>query len=527
MSIRDDIYAACFVDPVLFAFTFLKEWYGGEDLEDPRQISWFQRGILAIQTRKANFLLDYPDQDKIAGNFFYWDHKEKCEKPVFTFHPDSVEIVVTKFDCLMIPRGFSKTTLTNTALAHDIAYKSRKYIVLVSTAQNHAEDQVETIVNEFETNAHLIEVFGKLVPPPRHKNPNKSEHIRFLNGVDLKAKGRGAQIRGQLVMGKRPDKIILDDVESTESVATPEQRVKTRKWAFNDVKFALPRVSSNATLIVLGTMLHAEGLIPTAMKSKEFHGIKFGAIDRQGEALCPQFMTLEQLEASKEAATAVGELSGWYMENMSEIRSDDAAIFPSRCIIVAPPEGNFVGYSIALDPAISETVEADYASLATLGIRQDGLIWILDFYAEKGVTAEEQLEEMFRMYKALPPISRRIVGIEAIAFQRSLIHTARAWMFRKKCYFEIQPITHGRVGKHERIKGVLQPRYKAGYMRHAQSWPLLEQQLQDFPRGKDDGPDAVSMALTLLDPYAATAAGDDIDLAANEYQPLRGEGRAP
>jgi hypothetical protein len=67
---------------------------------------------------------------------------------------------------------------------------------------------------------------------------------------------------------------------------------------------------------------------------------------------------------------------------------------------------------------------------------------------------------------------------------------------------------------------VLAPRYAAGYITHQRRFVDLEGQLQDWPYGKVDGPDAVAMAITLLDPYAGTALGSDLigkKLGADEW----------
>jgi hypothetical protein len=45
-------------------------------------------------------------------------------------------------------------------------------------------------------------------------------------------------------------------------------------------------------------------------------------------------------------------------------------------------------------------------------------------------------------------------------------------------------------------------------------------QLLDWPNGKKDYPDALAMAISLLDPYAAQAADPEKDLADDDYEPL-------
>ena len=103
-------------------------------------------------------------------------------------------------------------------------------------------------------------------------------------------------------------------------------------------------------------------------------------------------------------------------------------------------------------------------------------------------------------------------GVEAIAYQKALIHLIKEEMFRKSriygnaAYFECTPITYNNdKDKVTRVQGVLAPRYSAGYITHQHRFPDLEGQLEDWPLGKLDGPDAIAMAVTLLDPAAGAA----------------------
>ena len=107
-------------------------------------------------------------------------------------------------------------------------------------------------------------------------------------------------------------------------------------------------------------------------------------------------------------------------------------------------------------------------------------------------------------------------GVEAIAYQRALVHLLQEQMFIKgkefgaKAYFEIHEIRHGRIDKAERVLGVLQKRYHAGYITHQRVFPELEGELLDWNADDPkDYSDAVAMAIGLLDPFASLNADED------------------
>jgi hypothetical protein len=132
----------------------------------------------------------------------------------------------------------------------------------------------------------------------------------------------------------------------------------------------------------------------------------------------------------------------------------------------------------------------------------------------------EQIDTYFALDKKWKPTKR---GVEATAYQQALIHLLREEMFRKKQYFEIEEIRY-QTAKVPRVEGILAPRYAAGVVVHRTHFPELETSLLDWPNGYLDPPDSVAMAIGLLDPFAATAAGEDFDLGEDEYPSLEDEG---
>ena len=517
------LYENCYSDPVLFAYTFLPNWFPVKDISE---ITWFQRGILAVLLRKASFLLKYGELDRIADNFTF--EQDGKTHSMFEFGHDAegkptASLVINKFTNIYTPRGFTKTTLINTTTLHKALYRSRHFSVYISEAAYQAEMQLNSVKAELSANKLIQLIFGDLVPKQRSGKKWRDDFIQLNNGVSLAAKGRGMQVRGMNDAGQRPDDIVLDDVESKDSVSTEAQRLKARTWLYADVLPALPIADTSATLTAVGTLLHQQALMVTMESDPRFHTIKLGAVDKKGKPLWEKVFPQSRIDATRKAFVAAGQLNSFMMEYFTTARDEETSIFKERYIIHKPPEGKMTGIGLAMDPAISNRPGADATSIAVVGMQDSGLIIVLECWSKVGATPREQIDKFFELYSTWQP-SR--IGIEAIAYQKALIHLVREEMFRRHCYFEIQEITHGRTAKNERVEGVLQPRYAAGYIHHARRFPTLETELLDWPNGKKDNPDAVAMAITLLDPYAAQAADPSIDLAANEYKPMETQGWA-
>jgi predicted phage terminase large subunit-like protein len=171
------------------------------------------------------------------------------------------------------------------------------------------------------------------------------------------------------------------------------------------------------------------------------------------------------------------------------------------------------------DLASSEKRTADFSAIVTVGLTQDGLVFLLDAWIERvGADEERKIEEYFRQSVTW---QSELHGFESIAYQAVFGTLLKTEMFRRKHYFEVTAVAH-KTNKIQRVRAALRPRYAGGYVRHRLVFPEMETQLLDFrydnSHAHDDGPDAFAAALVLLDPAAAFYAGSD--LAVDEYDPM-------
>jgi hypothetical protein len=525
-ELKEEIFAEGLADPVYFCRVILGEWF-------PKAMPWFHRGLLALLTRETDFLLRFGREEWKAESGFVWDQSgldkiikhfvwrmdpndpEAPELPLFVQKEGKILLQVSQIQQEIIPRGFSKTTLCNAVVIRAVVYRLKRFIALIAETGPHAAAQLSNVKTQLGENELLIQVYGALAPDRQHPNPWRENEAQALNGIWMIARGRGGQIRGLNRNAKRPDLIIVDDVEDEESVLTPEQRKKTVKWIMSAVRPALPRNDPNAFIQILGTMLHPECMLVTLSKDPTVITVKFGAIDPDKDMLWAAHMSRKGYDSLRESYRSVGALADFSREFDSAISNDEQQIFDtSRIVYQVKGIKQFVGRAIAIDPAISEELSADFCAFAVVGMEDTGLIHVLDFYMKRGMNPREQIDKFFEL-KVMWECTA--AGVESVAYQKALVHLIREEMFRKArqygdhSYFEVTPITHSRdADKITRVQGVLAPRYSAGYITHQRRFPDLEAQLQDWPYGKVDGPDAVAMAITLLDPYAGTALGSDV-----------------
>jgi hypothetical protein len=529
-------------NPRFFLQQYLREWF-------PSKIPWVHQGIIAILTRKPDFLLEWeynpdgsysygPDHlSKILRHFKWTDPNTGEEHFIFSLveGPDgepSLEMVINKNTLIMMPRGFSKTTLTMGCELWAIVYKMTDFDLLVSATATHSSNILSSISHQLQNNELLRKVYGEFKPAQRsgYTWAEADGHVQTLNGIDIMAKGAGSQIRGTNINAKRPKRIIVDDLESKDTVNTAEQRQKLKSWYYSDLRYALPRTIKDAYMVVLATLLHPEAIVKVLMDDGRYNVVVFGAIDPDGDPLWQEAMSLDEINQERATMARLGLLSEFYRELMNEIRADDQIKFLPQYIreeFHSPSEA--IKLAIAMDPAISEDRRADFAGIAVVGMLPGGRIHIFDIWLKRGANPREKIDKFFEMKIQWGLQSADAHGIEGIAYQSSLIHLVQEEMFRKSkehgmpLYFEVEKISHGKQRKTERIEGILHPRYCSGYITHQRVFPEYNSQILDWPNGKKDGPDCVSMAIKMLDPVAWAAGTDDDSTSAVEedvYEPL-------
>jgi hypothetical protein len=403
--------------------------------------------------------------------------------------------------------------------------------VYLSETGPHSEQQLDNVKRELESNERLLAVYG--VKKPERSDPEhwSGKLIETTDGVVIAARGRGGQVRGLNHRGRRPDEIVFDDVEDKESVATDAQRKKARVWLKNDVEQALPQIAGvrRGRVTGLGTIIHHDSLLLALARDPEWMVIRFGAVDPDGDMLWDHYMTKQQYHTKQRSYRRLGQLPEFNMEFQSSTKSEgDNAKFKDEYIrYEARERKDFVAVGIVCDPAISKERDACPCAFAVVGMDEKGRMHVFDVYMEVGMSPRQQVDKYFELHFKWDCNKH---GVEAVAYQKALIHLLKEEMFRKgreygpKAYFEIEPITHGRTAKSPRVEGVLSPRYAAGYITHQRRFPEYEEQLTDWPNAKQDGPDVVAMTVTLLDPFAALVGDEDEHgqsvYEKDEYPPL-------
>lgn len=173
------------------------------------------------------------------------------------------------------PRGEGKST--NWSLAFILwcdVFDYKYYPIITMDTYEQAAIQLASLKAEYELNPRLKMDF----PEYMGGGPVWREGVIVTSsGKRVDALGRGMKIRGRKHRAKRPDLVILDDLENDENVQKPEQRDKTERWIDRAVLFCGDAVGS-LDVVYIGTVLHYDSVLNRKLESPDWVTRRFKSI---------------------------------------------------------------------------------------------------------------------------------------------------------------------------------------------------------------------------------------------------------
>ncbi|EAT16074.1 phage terminase large subunit [Desulfuromonas acetoxidans] len=431
------------------------------------------------------------------------------------------------------PRGNAKSTWTTFGLIlWAIAFKKRRYALIVSETAPQAKEFLSFIKLELETNERLQQDFPELAG----EGPVwREDKIITRNGRKIQAAGSGQKLRGLRHGACRPDLVIGDDLENDESVESADQRKKLENWFFK----ALMKIGQPDTVfIVVGTVLHYESLLQRLLEKPGWKGRKFKAVlkyaanrklwDRWEKIFADLTVGKEQAEANADAffeANKQAMLQGaevlWpemepYYYLMKMRVSDGPAFFdsekqneplnPEDQVFLEewfvdwdddPVDLTGIPHAGACDPSLGNKNKRNDPS-AILGGRMKDRILYLDI-ADIEKRKPDRIMTDLLTYHERDPFDQ--LRMETVQFQEFF-----ARQFAQKAHDEDLTIN---IDEHKPTTDKdlriirLQPWIKNGWIRFRSDNYELKRQLIYYRPGNrgghDDGPDALEMLLGLCE----------------------------
>lgn len=440
---------------------------------------------------------------------------------------DSVQRVVIK-----APRGWGKTSITNFAFpGKHILFRDKRFIVPISNTATQAVMQAENLKMELRSNVVVKKLFGdiKTNAMSDDADPTFSKEMWVANGETLvMPRGAGQQVRGILYRNTRPDLIICDDLEDSESVRSEEQRKKLEEWFFADVCNSIDRGAKNWKIVVIGTLLHEDALLAKLLQDPEWRAIEIDLCTDDLRSNWPDFMTDEEVRKLYESYKHKGQLDVFAREYRGVPIATETASFRQSYFKSYDEHSDAfqkvkqrLENVVIVDPAKTTNFSSADSAIVGVGVdTQNSCIYVRDIMADK-LHPDEIYDQAFAMADRL---GARTIGYEVTSLNEFITYPITTEMIRRRRFYQLVELK-ARASKEERI-AMLVPFYRMGYVYHNPAVaPILEQQLLAFPRSKRwDVMDALAYIIEMLELgeryFSSEDKEDDPQAIEDEYKEL-------
>ena len=329
-------------------------------------------------------------------------------------------------------RGSAKSTIVTTAyvLWSILGVQQKKFIVIHGRTEREARQYLLNIKYELEHNDLLKKDLGPFDEERNSLGNATALVIRKLN-AKIMISSTEQSIRGMRHGEHRPDLIILDDVEDTNTVKTQEGRDKIFNWLTSEV---IPAGDGNTRLIAVGNLLHGDSLLKRLerkIESGEMSGVyrEYPIIDAEEKPLWPgKYPAEEHIEEERRKA---GSNTAWAREYLLKIISTDDQLIRREWIKTykeLPPRTFHSYYAVSVDLALSLSSKADFTAIVSAlvcGRGENLRVYILPNPVNERLTSLETIERVKAIARTLGYGTK--IWIEDVQYQGSIIeHLRRA-----------------------------------------------------------------------------------------------------
>lgn len=416
-------------------------------------------------------------------------------------------------DAYIAPRGSGKSTWLFLVLPlWAAAHNWRSFIAAFAHSAGQAEMHLATLKHELDTNAALRTDFPELCTPSRRPGgmvqADRAGMLVTKAGFTFAARGIDAASLGMKVGERRPDLLILDDVEPGEESYSPYLKDKRLGTLLDSI---LP-LNVYARVVIVGTVTMHGSIVHDLVRSATETGpAEPWVTDEHFRAhYYPAILTDPQTGAERSIWPAK-----WSMDYLQSIRHTrsfkknyqndpmgaDGEFWREDDFTHATTPG-FTHQLLSIDPAVTAKGTSDYTALAVIGYYAPEKVCVVRDAWNLRIPPGEELRRRVLAILATYP------GIAGVLVESN--QGGEAW----RAILNGLPVpvrtVHQHAPKEVRAAKLLN-HYQRHRVLHEKRLPDVEGQMVSFPKGAyDDLVDAVGSGVAVfLDPkkQAGVSAG--------------------
>jgi len=363
-------------------------------------------------------------------------------------------------------------------------------MLLISHSNDNACELLMPYMINLESNTRLINDYGKQVG---YRGWEVGKLVT-ATGKSLRAIGAGQSPRGTRNEEKRPDLIIIDDIDTDEKVRNVKRINDTWRWIEQAV-IPTMSVSGSKRIIFLGNIIAKDCTVVRASKMAD-HAEIINIRDSHGRSSWPEKNSEQDIDYILSKISYISGQQEYYNNPIVE-----GSVFTEMHYKRMQPLKHYRFLVAYTDPSFKDSKKNDYKATVLCGMHKNEL-HIIKAYVKQTTTAE-----MAMWYKQIQDyVDGRVpvyYVIEANATQDLVLREVRQYIAEHKWEISLTPDQRKKPDKFSRIETALEPlnRENRLWLNVAEQddpgmQTLKDQFLSLTPSlsAHDDGPDAVEGA---------------------------------
>jgi hypothetical protein len=436
-------------------------------------------------------------KDEIAFCKYYFPQYAEAE--FAPFHKRFMKVVI-KNDTLYITRAWArehaKSVVAGLFLPIYLMCTKRLFnMLLVSHSADQAEELLMPIMIQLESNPRLIADYGKF------KSWRGWEVGRFVtsNNCSFRAIGSGQSPRGTRNAEKRPDFVLIDDIDTDEERRNQSRIDKKWEW-IEKALYPAMSISGSKRFVVVGNIIAKESIIVKAARmSDDFEQINI--LDKNGQPSWKERYTLQMVNYMlSKISYAAGQSE--YFNNPITVGS----VFKDMTWGKVPSLDKFKYLVSYTDPSYKSGAKNDFKATILVGEYQ-GNFYVIRARLEQTTTAT-MIDWHYDFQDYVGQKSVIYFFMEQVFLQDIFLKEFQTTGKARGSYIPIVGDDRKKPDKFSRIEANLEPLNRTGRLilnekeRECPHMLRLEEQFKalepNLSGGHDDGPDAVEGAVFII-----------------------------
>ena len=376
-------------------------------------------------------------------------------------------------------------------------------LVLVSKSEDSADRLLADLQAELEFNELYTKDFGKQM-----KDGNWAEgEFTTSDGCYFVSLGRGQSPRGIKSNGRRPDYIIIDDIDDDEMVRNDQRVSKATEWVLSALFGTME--AGRGRFIMVGNKIAKTSILSKIIERPGVHHTKVNILDKNGNPTWKENYTPAEV-AEMRAFMGERKFQKEYMNNPLT----EGAIFQQKHIRYGKmlPLKEYRQLICYTDPSFKNSATADYKATMLVGKTPDGHFHLLKAFADQ-TSVSEMVNWHYEIMDYVDGKVPVMYYMESNFMQDLMLDEFKKVGASVGLHVPIRGDSRKKPDKFARIEA-MQPLFERGLVvfneneKNTPGMQVLEEQLLMFERGSrshDDAPDALESAIWMLSQRTRTS----------------------